>query len=132
MKFDIIIIRYKEDEYGTKSLFLLPEFNANFHAIEKKWLNNQNRISCIPPNIYTAVFEYSAKFKMKLWELKDVPNRAEVKIHIANKETQLEGCIAPGLKANKTGVSDSTKALTQIHKFLEGREKIKIKIIDIR
>jgi len=43
--------------------------------------------------------EWSPSFQNNLWELKEVPDRSEVKIHAANYVTQLRGCIAPGLKA---------------------------------
>ena len=46
-------------------------------ALERGWQNNQNKISCIPAGTYEVKLEYSDRFKMDLWEIKNVPNRSE-------------------------------------------------------
>jgi hypothetical protein len=66
-------------------------------SLELPWRDNKPRVSCIPTGRYRIVLEFSPAFGMHLWELKDVPNRSEVKIHVANYTRQLRGCIAPGM-----------------------------------
>lgn len=66
------------------------------HSLERGWLNNQKNISCVPAGTYPLKLEYSPRFDMDLWEIYDVPNRSECKIHAANFWEQLNGCIAPG------------------------------------
>ena len=68
-------------------------------SLELPWRGNQPRTSCIPEGTYPMRLEWSPSFRDNLWELKEVPDRSEVKIHAANYVTQLRGCIAPGLKA---------------------------------
>lgn len=63
------------------------------HTLELPWKDNANEVSCVPAGIYTIELEHSAAFRMKLWELKGVPGRSEVKVHAANFPGQLKGCI---------------------------------------
>lgn len=53
----------------------------------------ENREYLIEQGVWKIVNEYSPKFKRKLWELKDVPNRTECKIHIGNRAAHSKGCI---------------------------------------
>ena len=82
-------------------------------SLELPWRNNAPRISCVPAGTYTLRLEYSPSFKTDLYELKGVPGRSEVKIHIANYVSELRGCIAPGLKwadLNKDGIIDAANS----------------------
>ena len=65
-------------------------------SLERGWLGNTRNISCVPRGRYTLVLEYSPRFQKELWELKNVPNRAECKFHTANYWHQLNGCISLG------------------------------------
>lgn len=51
---------------------------------------------CIQCGVYPIVWEYSPKFDCKLWELKDVPGRSEIKVHMGNLEEDTNGCILVG------------------------------------
>ena len=105
-------------------------------CIERGDRNNQKRVSNVPPGVYPLVLEYSNKFNQELYELKNVPNRSECKIHMANYWNQLNGCIAPGLKLkdlNRDGYSDVTNsriALSEFHRALRGVRKTTIEILD--
>lgn len=133
----IAIIRsgfYETEILGN--LFVLENEKILFQCktLELPWRNNSSKNSCIPPGIYTAKFEYSNNFKEKLWELKKVPGRAEIKIHVANYVSQLRGCIAVGeshqnIDADSVpDIAGSRKTLEKLHKILEGLEKITVKI----
>lgn len=65
-------------------------------TIELAYRDNKKGISSVPEGTYPLVLEYSPRFNTLLWELKKVPDRSEVKIHVANYYRQLEGCIAVG------------------------------------
>lgn len=105
-------------------------------CIERGDRNNERNVSNVPPGIYPLVLEASPRFKMDLWELKDVPNRAECKIHASNYWDQLNGCIAPGEKLkdlDKDGfydVTNSRNTVAEFHKILEGLTETTIEIID--
>lgn len=104
-------------------------------TLERPWLNNRNKVSCVPAGGYPVVLEYSPHFDRELNELKLVPGRSEVKIHVANYVKQLEGCIGVGLSVgdiNKDGVPDmvsSGKALERLHEALHYTEQWELEII---
>lgn len=108
---------------------------AEVCTLELPWLNNARGASCIPPGKYPIILQYSPAFKRKLWELHNVPNRSEVKIHAANFVRQLKGCIAPCLSfADIDGdrITDglnSAKALQMIHDALSGMTETTIEVI---
>ena len=105
-------------------------------CIEGGGRNNKQSGSNVPSGIYPLVLEYSPKFNMDLYELKDVPNRAECKIHASNYWHQLNGCIAPGLKLkdlNADGyydVTNSGNTVKSFHSAMKGITKTTIEIID--
>lgn len=106
-------------------------------SLERGWVDNKKNISCIPVGRYPLVLEYSNKFRKKLWEIKDVPNRSECKIHAANYWYQLNGCISPGynrrLLDNDTilDVTSSNNQLKLFHKAMGSEIKSEIYIFDI-
>jgi hypothetical protein len=104
---------------GSKLLF-------SCRTLELGWKNNQRNISCIPAGTYPMEWEYSSKFKQHLWELKNVPNRSEIKFHVANYSRQLNGCIAVGdlhQDLDRDGLLDlrnSRITLDRIHGHTQG------------
>lgn len=93
----VIIIRdlFFDQQASLGTCYILgTDFKAE--SLERGWVDNQNRISCVPVGTYPLKLEYSPKFKKKLWELYNVPNRTECKFHVANYWWQLNGCIALG------------------------------------
>jgi len=105
-------------------------------SLEKGWKNNKVRESCAPEGVYDLKFEWSPAFKRKLWELYGVPNRSEIKFHVANYARQLEGCIAIGTKfedIDKDGemdITSSAKAIEKFHKAMGTGNKAKVIITD--
>ena len=105
-------------------------------SLERGWRNNESNISCVPPGRYPLVLEYSPKFDKMLWELKNVPNRAECKIHPSNYWYQLNGCIALGVKLkdlNNDGYNDVTSSRDTVKAFeiaLKGETRAEIIITD--
>lgn len=81
-------------------------------------------------------FEYSNSFREFLWELKNVPGRSEIKIHVANRPSELLGCIALGLShsdIDKDGILDlisSRKAVDRFHEAMNGATSGTITIAD--
>lgn len=91
------------DNSDIQSLGLLTVFDMKTNNIiftcktlELPDKNNASNISCIPTGVYECEMTYSNAFKKQLYLIKDVPNRAGVRIHAANYVGQLRGCIALG------------------------------------
>ena len=94
-------------------------------AMELPYRDNRRMESSIPPGTYVIRKEYSPRFNMQLWELYGVPNRSEIKIHVANFVRQLNGCIALGKRIsdiNNDGnldLASSRRALDAFHKAMD-------------
>ena len=128
----IYLIRTSLTPHNTLGLLLVldgADIVFQCKTLELPWMDNQKNISCVPPGSYPVVFEWSPRFQQNLWELKDVPGRSEVKIHVANFVDQLQGCIAIGDKHvhidgdEIMDVSNSRKTLKRLHKALNGIEE---------
>lgn len=120
----VILQRHWSDENQSTGTLLVVDKKGQpvwgSLCIERGDRNNQRNVSYVPAGTYPLVFEYSPRFKRKLWELKDVPNRSECKIHSANYWDQLNGCIAPGLKLkdlDHDGYFDVTSSKNTIKEF---------------
>ncbi len=120
---DFTLIRDQLGEKSTPGKFFLPDGSFLVHSLERPWLNNQRKVSCIPPGRYQLKKRYSQKFGWHLW-LQDVPGRSLILIHTANYVRQLQGCIAPGLrkgeplKGDSGIVWDSAKAVKRLPTWL--------------
>ena len=119
----IIIIRDWENDKQTLGKCTVyidgkPVFNSL--SIERGWHDNKQNVSCIPLGKYKVVFEYSEKFGMKLWEVKNVFGRSEIKFHWGNFWFNYLGCIGLGQKLkdiNKDGIQDVTSTKNTIKAF---------------
>lgn len=70
----------------------------------------ENKAKTFPDGVYPIKWEHSPRFSRNLWELYDINGRGDIKIHVANKYDQLEGCIGVG-----TGYSDiNSDSITDI------------------
>lgn len=125
------------DQYvlGVLEVFSGPVRIYACRTLELPWKDNQRGVSCVPAGVYPVDLEYSPHFDRDLYELKHVPGRSEVKIHVANYVRQLEGCIAVGLAVsdiNKDGLPDmmnSRLALARLHAALDGKDRWELTIV---
>lgn len=112
------------------NLFVNKEYEC--FTLELPWRDNQENISRIPEGRYKVVLEMSDHFKMILPELKGVPNRKEIKIHIANFPEELKGCIAVGRTAGTDCIGRSKIAFealfVKIAGAMDGGEEVWITI----
>lgn len=95
-------------------------------SLELPWLENAQKISCIPEGTYTGKLRYSAKFNRFLFEIQNVPGRSSILIHIGNyaspKKSDVEGCILLGSSygdINTDGIPDILNSTVTINKFYE-------------
>ncbi|MBU6952751.1 DUF5675 family protein [Hahella sp. HN01] len=106
---------------------------ATFQILERPWLDNRPKVSCIPAGVYDATFmerSSSGKYKKVYW-LQDVPDRTGILIHNGNIVTHTQGCLLIGDRrgwlSGKPAVLNSRSAL---HAFTEllNREPLRLTI----
>lgn len=99
------------------------ELRINFTEDNKfkmyKLATVENRQYIFPQGVYPIQYEYSPKFKEKLWELKEIPNRSEIKIHKGTSSNHSKGCILL-----------STISIQRLHRILLGNNKYYINVIN--
>lgn len=94
-----------------------PIFTCN--TIELADRGNQHQISCIPEGTYEVVPYSSAKFK-GVFEVKNVPNRDKILIHVANSTSDILGCIGVGEYAKDGYIINSAKTLAKLKSLTKG------------
>lgn len=127
---DGTLTRNTYTDWGTFGVLKVK--GVQFAIVELPWRDNKEKVSCIPTGEYLCKFEYSDKFKKKLYELKDVPGRSEVKIHSGNYagdkkmgyRSDSKGCPIIGKRVrhieDQWGVEDSRVALKEFHDLMQG------------
>ena len=106
-------------------------------TLELDYDNNKRNTSSIPAGFYSMTFEHSNKFERNLWELKGVPNRAEIKIHSANYYRQLQGCIGIGKDLidldgdGQYDLTNSAETLEEFHCVMSPNYRSKIRVISV-
>ena len=66
------------------------------HTLELPWRQNQRGISCIPRGVYQLRLDRYYAGDYDCWEICDVANRSEIKIHIGNTIKDVRGCVVLG------------------------------------
>lgn len=59
--------------------------------------NNEQCVSCVPEGLYKAFKRFSPSKQCEVIQLRDVPNRSYIQIHVGNYTSQILGCILPGM-----------------------------------
>ena len=119
---DVALERFAYTPYGTFGRLVVGSFQC--YTVERPWLNNVVRKSCIPEGIYPIEIGMFNRGGYQAYEIKDVPGRSEIKIHIGNTMHDVVGCIAPGSDLgylrNKWGVTGSRTAFERFMDAMEG------------
>lgn len=74
------------------------------YTLELPDLNNQKNISSIPKGIYSAFVRNEGNKGWRI-ELRDVPGRENVQIHVGNYTNEIKGCILIGTKVDLNNCS---------------------------
>lgn len=119
---DIILHRLIDNGECTQGVLIVARSPRRpYPTIERPWLDNAPNVSSITPGTYGYRVTPSSRFRRPLIRLADdeLPGgRFAILIHPANRASELEGCIAPGMAygpfGDERGVVDSRRALEQI------------------
>lgn len=82
-------------------------------TLERPWLDNQPKISCIPEGTYTAI-AFNSPHNGDVWLLENTTPRSMIEIHAANFAEELEGCIAVGIRSVLNGRAAVVKSRTTL------------------
>jgi hypothetical protein len=93
------LFRFYQDSECTLGV-LSGEGLPPIYTIERPWLDNKRKVSCIPTGTYTCVPHNGTRFK-NVWRLENVPNRDAILIHAGNTVDDVIGCVAIGLEHDK-------------------------------
>lgn len=127
-KADVLLERFGYTPDGTFGKLILP-MDENFDpdpllpnasnvgaggfecfTVEKPWVHNMPRISCIPCGEYKCMLSLFHRRNYPAWHVLEVPGRSLIKIHRANTMDEVRGCIALGIG---TGYVDGRWAVTR-------------------
>ena len=107
---------------GVFGRFILPEFEC--FTVEKPWLDNKPRESCIPEGQYELKLGMFNRGGYPAYEVMNVPGRTLIKIHIGNSIDDVVGCIAPGKSLGyvhrKWAVTASRAAYKEFMQMMDG------------
>ena len=115
----VIEIDLKRFAYPPKGTLGVIDYSGErFYTIERPWLDNTVRISCIPEGVYNMGWRESPKFG-ETWQVQDVQNRTYILIHTANYAKEVQGCIGlgMGLMGDRVAVSNSRKAVAKFEEM---------------
>lgn len=117
-----------EGTFGT-----LEIGGQKFATVERPDLDNAPEVSCIPAGDYICEWTFSNRLQRETYQIMNVPDRTGIRFHPANVQSELLGCIAPGLSVVEINgvkaVIGSKAAMGRIDD-LGGKEKIMLKILD--
>lgn len=99
--------RFLGCSHGTfGKLVIKGRSRGEFFTMEEEPQGNKPRISCIPAGTYICKRARYNKTGLETFEVTGVPGRSQIKIHPANTEEDVEGCIAPGMSLAVLDVRD--------------------------
>jgi hypothetical protein len=126
---------------GVEGVLTFPN-GDQFYTLERPWLGNERRISCIPGGEYLMKMRTSPLVTRltggdytEAWEVMDVPGRTYILIHQGNYVRDTAGCILVGLSqgvesGGQPAVWSSRKAFDQVMLKLSEKEQWNIRIFD--
>ena len=130
----ITLERFAYSPFGVFGKLMIPEFEC--FTVERPWLDNKPRVSCIPEGEYKIQLGIYNRGGYEAYEVMDVPNRSLIKIHIGNTIDDIVGCIAPGKALGylerKWAVTSSKKAFQEFMGAMNGIEESTLRITQYR
>lgn len=92
-----------------RTIGLIKLSAVELKTLERPWKNNEPNISCIPEGTYIVNRDETGKHRY--YRVEGVANRTLIEIHVANKPSHLQGCIALGYEfTHMFDLLDSTNA----------------------
>ena len=100
MEFSLVLERNKSTLHSVTGKLLLLDNKNNLilqlRTLERPWVFNERKISCIPSGTYLVKRHISPKFG-QCFKIQDVQGRSDILIHSGNVVSDTIGCVLVGL-----------------------------------
>ena len=110
MEFSLILERNKSTLHSTTGKLLLIDNKNNLilqlQTLERPWIFNERKVSCIPTGTYLVKRHVSPKFG-QCFKIQDVKGRSDILIHSGNVVNDTLGCVLVGLTSSSVDYSSS-------------------------
>lgn len=117
------------------TLGILKILDTDFFCwtVERPWVNNEPGVSCIPEGMYELEFVSGLHKKGAEWVVQNVPGRSAIEFHVANRSSELRGCISLGSRpymfGTELGVTQSMVTTARFNETLEPFREDNVKLI---
>jgi hypothetical protein len=124
----------KSDKLPTYGVLIRGSDGVPFAlTLERPWLNNERRVSCIPAGTYRCIRHTAPKFGNTYW-IQDVPGRSEILFHKGAIAAHSAGCVLVGEQFNpvlgEDGITASAEGFSQFMSTLDGDAEFELVIRD--
>ena len=110
MDYFLILERNKSTLHSTTGKLLLVDNKTNLilqlQTLERPWIFNERKVSCIPTGTYLVKRHVSPKFG-QCFKIQDVKGRSDILIHSGNVVADTIGCVLVGLSSGSVDDSDT-------------------------
>ena len=110
MEFSLVLERNKSTLHSVTGKLLLLDNKNNIilqlRTLERPWVFNERKISCIPSGTYLVKRHISPKFG-QCFKIQDVKGRSDILIHSGNVVNDTLGCVLVGLTSGTVDDSDT-------------------------
>lgn len=110
MEFSLILERNKSTLHSATGKLLLIDNKNNLilqlQTLERPWIFNERKVSCIPTGTYLVKRHISPKFG-QCFKIQDVKGRSDILIHSGNVVNDTLGCVLVGLTSSSVDYSSS-------------------------
>jgi len=119
---EVLLERFAHTPMGVFGNLSVDGFEC--YTVERPWLDNKPRESCIPEGVYRLELGMYNHGGYPAYEIMNVPDRSLIKMHIANNINDVIGCVGFGSKLgyyeNLWAVLDSGGAMQKLMAAMDG------------
>ena len=120
----VLLERFAYSPMGTFGILTVDDFFC--YTVERPWLDNKARKSCIPEGAYGIELGMYNRGGYPAYEIMNVPDRSLIKMHIANNINDVIGCVgfgdSLGYYENLWSVMNSGKTMAKFMDAMDGED----------
>jgi len=121
---EVLLERFAHTPMGVFGTLSVDGFEC--YTVERPWLDNKPRESCIPEGVYRLEFGMYNRGGYPAYEIMNVPDRSLIKMHRGNNMSDVVGCVAFGsglwYYENLWSVSNSSGAMNGFMDAMDGED----------